>query len=376
MSYSQNEVKRLIEETEKIHGSVGRYEIQIDPNKVKGNWNVFKPFSLEVPFIKADGVEGFLVFDANDNYLEASLISRDKMLKEPVFLGDHTPIADKRLDDEANHERLMEESRKNKEGDEKRKEKRNLHLKEKMEEVNGFLGTVYGINEEMEKISNGSPGTSGFRVWRIPMEYVRLVKPIRNIELIDGHLGRIKDIQAKPGESTNESVERLSAELNKQEMTAKYGFTLESKRLSDDRLSISLVSESGNRLARALIESRSETIDVGLDNHAEVEFFDESEINSYEFGKEVEWQNFVLKGFIESHIKTHGYLTECSTLGASEISDQGPLQFDDNEALSSDGLQLMLLGDAEEAIRIKSWILAKGPAAGLKKPVISYDLEI
>lgn len=376
MQYSQNEVRRLIEKTELEHGSVSYYEVEINSSKLRSTWNEFKPVSNKVPLIKADGIEGFLVTDSNDDYHHASLLSKDSLTKEPIYLGEKTPLQDKRNEEALERERLAEERKSRKIAEEEREKERHDSLRAKMEEINSFLGSVYDIESEMAVLQSGRPGSSTIRAWSIPIEYNRIMRSIRNIEQADGNLQRIEGIQATPGKSTRENVERLTDTLTRHETIARYGYTIESERLPDDRLSISLETGSGKRIARAIIEPRTEALDVGENDHAEIEFFDDADISSYEFGREADWDSFVLESFITNEIASKAYLTKESSLDASVIIDQEGLPVADYDELCSESLRTKLLEMPEEARAIQAWMESKAPAMKHANPEVNNSLSI
>lgn len=367
--FSGNATRDLISQTEKLHGSVAYYEVDIDSSKVGRTWNEFKAFTNRVPYVKTEEYEGYLVADANDDYLHSVLMPIDAMRSEPVFIENRTELADKQR---AKEEAAADNQKKvelRKIEIKKREEKINDKLISKMEQINAYLGPVFDVDLLSEKLKVGSTADRMILEWSVPREHHRLMTAINQIEKADGDLNRISEVRGDKDKTWKENVDEVAKQLTGCELLARFGYQVEISQLRDGRYKLALENEAGVSLASANLDPVVETLDhLGFEG-SKVVLFHEEDMTTFQHGKEVQPGSSVLLDLVKA-LSQKAYLTEDSDPDYDNLGEYEEMRIVDSDEMTSAGIQAVLLSDVAEADRISRWV-SEQPKAPAKKKVLA-----
>jgi len=370
--FSANDARDLVNQTEKLHGSVAYYEVDVDPAKVGRTWNDFKAFTNRVPYVKTKEHEGFLVTDANDDYLFSVLMPSEAMKSEPVFVEHRTEMADRQLAKEKAAADQAEKVRCQKVEKQKRQDKNLKKLVSKMEQVNSYLGPVFDVDLLSEELKSGGLGDQMILGWAIPQEHHRLMTAINQIEQADGNLDRISDIHGDSGKTWKENANDVANRLTKCELMACFGYTVEIKEIRDGRYRLTLENEAGVSLASASLEPMTETLDhLGIED-SKVVLFCEEDMSAFEHGKEIDPEHSILHNLVKT-ISQKAYLTADSNPDIDELGEYEEMQIVDHEEMTSPGIQAALLSNPDEADRIGTWVASQPKGLNQKKVLAGLE---
>ena len=352
VGFNHKKLTELLEKTEAEQGFVEYFTVSqsiMDPVKTAGQWGI--PMSEQaspIPYVKADGVEGFVLLNQNEDYPLFQVYPKDAFTVDPSFSHTEKPLSD-RLERQAQKEREQKAlSEAQKERERVATEQECKKLLNDMEFVNSHFGEVFDTTKERASFQDSPKDFLRSNMFKkhVVNKYVKTFRNIiEKIEIKEGGLESICDMRNIGTGDFMKDFRNIEDSLCTKLIQSSFGFKVDVETVQKEHVNISLKNKSGDCLAKCKLDFEEVYEDYdGEGNSLNIVYIDEDSIP----------ENHPLIGLVED-LQSFSYLENYDP-GLYYEPYENDYEVKDIDLLSSAELNKHILSRPIIAQQIARWV--------------------